>query len=66
MERRESGGVTLHDGVGTTQLIVCFTECVRKQGLVPGGFLWVTADGDNEKVLSSFVEWDKGEEQKFE
>ncbi len=39
--------------------MVCFTEFVRKQGLVPGGFLWVTTEGNNEKCcrrLLSFVE----------
>ncbi len=43
-------------GAGKTQLMVSFANCARKQGLVPGGVFWVTADGNKEKVLSSFVE----------
>ncbi len=44
-------------GAGKTQLMVSFAECVRKQGKVPGGIFWVTADGNKEKVLSSLIEF---------
>ncbi len=42
-------------GAGKTQLMVSFVECAREQGLVPGGIFWVTAYGNKEEVLSSFV-----------
>ncbi len=44
-------------GAGKTQLMVSFVEFARERGLVPGGIFWLTADGNKEKVLSSFVKF---------
>ncbi len=63
LERYGSIGITQYSGAGKTQLMVSFVECAHEQGLVPGGIFWVTADGDKEKVLSSFVEFVQSLEQ---
>ncbi len=37
--------------------MVSVAEFAREQGLVPGGVFWITADGNKEKVLSSFADF---------
>ncbi len=57
LERHGSAAITQYGGAGKTQLMVSFAECARQQRLVPGGIFWVIADGNKEKVLSSFVKF---------
>ncbi len=53
-----SGGISQHGGAGEDTTDGVFLQNVaREQGLVPGWCFWVTADGNKEKVLSSFVEF---------
>ncbi len=50
-------------GQGRHNLWCFFADYAREQGLLHGGVFWVTADGNKQKVLSSFVEFAESLEQ---
>ncbi len=63
LERHGSAAITQYGGAGKTQLMVSFAESAHEHGLVPGGIFWITADGNKEKVFSSFVDFVQSLEQ---
>ncbi len=55
LERWGSAVITQYGGLGKTELMIALADRAEREGAVPGGLFWVTVNGGESDVISSFA-----------